>query len=44
LPEEIVSQVEQHVLAVGGLTEGKQPRLAGQQPHQASGVRGMGGP
>lgn len=43
LPEEIVSQVEQNVLAVGGLTQGKQPRPGREQPHDGSGVDEMGG-
>src|SRR5206468_5071537 len=43
LPEEIVSQVEQNVLAVGGLTQGEQPWPGREQPHDGSSVDGMGG-
>lgn len=43
MPEEIVSQVEQNVLAVGGLTQGKQPRPGREQPHDGSSVDDMGG-
>jgi hypothetical protein len=43
LPEEIVSQVEQNVLAVGGLAQGEQPRPGRDQPHDGSSVDDMGG-
>lgn len=43
LPEELVAQVEQSVLTVGGLAQGEQPRLAGEQPHDGGSLDGMGG-
>jgi hypothetical protein len=43
LPEELVSQVEQNVLAVGGLTQGKQPRPRREQAHHGGSVDDMGG-
>src|SRR5215211_3762629 len=44
LPEEIVSQLEQNILAVGGLAQGEEPRPDREQPHDGSSVDGMGGP
>ena len=38
LPEEIVSQVEQGLRAVSGLTQSQEPRPGGEQPHDASGI------
>ena len=38
LPEEVVSQVEQNVRAVGGLTQGKQPRPGREQSHDGGSV------
>jgi len=43
LPEELVAQVEQSVLAVGGLAQGEQPRPGREQPHDCGRLDGMGG-
>ncbi|SCE90275.1 hypothetical protein GA0070214_103138 [Micromonospora chaiyaphumensis] len=42
LPEEIVAQVEQDHLAVGGLTEGEHPRPVREQGADGGGVDGLG--
>ncbi len=43
LPEELVSQLEQNVLAVGGLAQGKQARPGREQADHGGGVDGVDG-
>lgn len=43
LPEELVPQVEQRALTVGGLAEGEQSRAVWQQRHDCGGGDGVGG-
>ncbi|GAA3655969.1 hypothetical protein GCM10022224_018890 [Nonomuraea antimicrobica] len=43
LPEQLVAQLQEHVLAVGGLAHGEQPGPGREQPHDGGGLDGLGG-